>query len=188
MAHQAFAVIAGRGGLDDLGDARRAQAGQENRGLDLGRWHRKPVAHGPKQVAAGNGERQAPAVARPNVGTHQGERFGDPAHRPADQRGIAGEGRGHGMGGQNAHEQPHAGARIAEIEHLFRLAEAADAPAPDVPAAIRPARGLRPQRAERRRGAYHVLALEQPIDGAFTDRQRRQHEGAVRDRLVAGDA
>ena len=90
------------------------------------------------------------------------------------------------MGGEDAHEQPHGGARIAEIEHLIRLAEAADAPPPDAPAAVFAARDLRPQRAERGGGAHHVLALEEPVDRALADRERRQHEGAVRDRLVAG--
>ena len=44
--------------------------------------------------------------------------------------------RGEGMAGQQAEEQPRAGARISEIEHAVRLGEAADADALHVPEAV----------------------------------------------------
>ncbi len=61
---------------------------------------------------------------------------------------------GEGMGRQDAHQQPRAGAGIAEIEHVVRLGEAADADAVDAPGAIAAARDRRrPARAAPRRCA-----------------------------------
>ena len=87
-----------------------------------------------------------------------------------------------------AHQQARAGAGIAEVEHLRRLAQAADAAAARAPDAVGAALRLAAQLAHGGGGAQHILAFEQAVDLGLAHRQRAQHQRAVRDRLVARHA
>ena len=84
--------------------------------------------------------------------------------------------------------QAHTGAGIAVVDDALGLEQAADAEAGDPPvaAAGRGDRGA--EGAHGGGGGEHVLAFEQALDRGLADGQRPQHQGAVRDRLVAGRA
>ena len=146
------------------------------------------IGHGQRLGGAGDRQRQTAALARDDAGADAAQRLGGARHRPAAQRGVAGEEDGDGMAGDDAHEEPRAGAGIAEIDDVLRLYEAADPDAVDMPAPRRLAVDLGAERAHRLGGAQHVLALEQAADMGAPDGERAQHQRAMRDRLVAGHA
>ena len=90
------------------------------------------------------------------------QRLDDAAHRPAPQRGVAGDEGGDRVGRQDAEEEPRRGAGIAEIEQIFGLGEPADPDAVDQSTGRRRrASTLAPERVQRRGGRQHVLAFEQ---------------------------
>ena len=89
---------------------------------------------------------------------------------------------------QQPHQKPGRSARVPEIEDAVGFGERADADAVDVPfavfiATVRDAEGV-----ERSGGSHHVLALEQTADHGLADRHCRDHQRAVRNRLVARNA
>ena len=134
-------------------------------------------------------QRQAAAfLALTGFGPHQFQGIQDPAHRAGPQRGVSVEHGRDRAAGDRPHHQPAPGAGIAEIERGGRLGEARHAHAGDLPGK-RP-RSLDPgaQRLHRFGGIEDVFALEQAGNPGFADRKRPQNEGAVRNRLVAGNA
>ena len=58
--------------------------------------------------------------------SHVGERRDHATHRAARQRGVANEGCRNRVPGDETHDEPCAGSRIAEIERLIGFPEAAD--------------------------------------------------------------
>ena len=116
--------------------ARRVEPGEQHRRLDLRRGHRQAIADRHRLGRAGDRQRQAAAFARDEACADPAQRLDDAAHRPAAQRGVAGEEGGERMGGEQPHEEPRAGAGIAEIEHVVGLAQPADADAVDAPATV----------------------------------------------------
>ena len=137
---------------------------------------------------SGHGERQAGALAGQKLRAKAAQRLGDAAHRPASQRGVAGDERGQRMGREDAEQQSRRGPGIAEVEQILRLGKTADPDPVDSPAAIVGARRMGAERIHRRRGGEHILAFEQAGDLGPADRQRAQHQRAMRDRLVARHA
>ena len=178
-------VVARHHRLDHRGHARRVQGGEQHGRLDLRRGHRHAVFDGCGTLRPA--ERQRHAVAGGGVEhlhAHQPQRIEHAAHRPLRQRGVADEGRPHVVGADEAHGQARAGAGIAEIERGDRLQQAAVADAADDPF-VAALLDLRAHRLHGVAGAQHVLALEQAGDTGLARRQPAEHEGAVRDRLVA---
>ena len=188
VAQHELAVVAGRRRLDHRGAAGRREPGQQDRRLDLGRGDRQPVAERARPRGAGHGQRQTAAVAGHEARAHLAQRRDHPAHGTGAQAGVAGQGRGHRVAGQQSHEQARAGARVAQVEDLLRRHQAADAAAPDPPGARALADDLGAQRGHGLGSAAHVLALEQTADSGFAHGQRADHQRPVRDRLVAGDS
>src|SRR5262249_57489350 len=109
----------------------------------------------------------------------------NPLPRPAAQAGIAVEGGGDGTAGDRPHDQTAAGAGIAEVEHAGRFAKACDADAVNAPCAFGHALDLGAQRTHRLAGVEYVLAFEQAGYAGLADRERAEHDAAVRDRLLA---
>jgi hypothetical protein len=91
------------------------------------------------------------------------------------------------VGGDEARQQSRRGAAIAHVESARGLEEAAGADSVhgDIVAV---ASDPHAHRAQCRGGRAHVGALRQAGDPASAGRHRRAEQGAVRDRLVAGDA
>ena len=164
------------------------QAGDQHGRLDLRRRHRQLVLDR-DQIGACRGCVSGSVSPAPSSTSqpHLPQRLEHPAHRSPRQRGIAGQAHGHVVAGDHAHHQAHAGAGIAEIEVACRLLQAAHAAAQHLPDAVR--LGDRAaQRLQGPGGAQDILALEQAGDARAAGRQRPEHEGAVRDRLVARHA
>jgi hypothetical protein len=90
------------------------------------------------------------------------------------------------MSRQKPHQQPHAGPGVAEVQDLLRLSKAADAHTPSPPGSRRLAAQLDTHPPQRSGGREHVLAFEQAVDPALAYSHGGQHQGTVRDRLVAG--
>ena len=168
------------------GLARRVQPGQQHRRLHLGRGHGQCVVHRDRILRPHQRQRQPPALASVGPRAEQRHRIGDPPHRPRPQRGIAGEGGTEGRGRHRPHDQPHAGARIAAVDHVLGLGEAAHAHALHRPVAAAVIGDLRSEGAHRLRGVQHVLAFQQPRDPGLAHGQRPQDQRPVADRLVAG--
>ena len=112
----------------------------------------------------------------------------DPAHGAAAQRGIAVENRRNRAAGDGAHDEPAAGAGVAEIEGNCGLGETGHPNAPDRPGKWAGPLDLGAQRLHRFGRIEHVFTLEKARNPGFSDRKRPQDQGTVRNRLVAGDA
>ena len=115
------------------------------------------------------------------------QRLDDPAHRPAPQRGVAGDEGGERVGRQHAEQQPRRGAGIAEIEHVLGLAERRR-PRRRRPASARPPSRSTPAPIARSAAAVASTSSpsSRPGDLGAADRQRAEHQRPVRDRFVAG--
>ena len=105
------------------------------------------------------------------IGRRDSEASPDQAHR-------------HVVAGDQAHHQAHAGAGVAEIEVAVGLGQAADAAAQHLPG-IPGLADRAAQRLQRLGRVEHVLGLQQAGDGGAAGGERAEHQGAVRDRLVA---
>ncbi len=181
-------MIARRQFLLDHRLARRVEPGQQHRRFHLGGRDGHAIGDRHRVLRADHGHRQPRAVAPDEARADRAQGLGDPAHRPPAQARVAGEDAGEGVRRHGPHQEPRAGAGIAEIEHVVGLRQAADAGAGDGPDAVAAALDAGPHRAQRRGRAQHVVALEQAGDARAPDRKRAQDEGAVRDRLVARHA
>ena len=138
VAQHALGVVARGLRLDDGRGARRVQAGNQHGRLDLRRGDRQPVLDRQQVGAAANGERQRVLAALLDLEPHLHQRLEHAAHGPARQRGVARQAHAHVVAGKHAHHQPHAGARVAEVEVAAGLGQAADAAAQHLPGARRP--------------------------------------------------
>ena len=137
------------------------------------------------------GERQRQAAAFPGLaglGAHQFERIEDPAHRPGAQRGIAVEHGRDRAARHRPHHQPAPGTGIAEIERGGWLGEAGHADACDLPGKRSGPLDLGAQCLHGFGRVEDVFTLQQAGNPGFADGKRPQDEGAVRNRLVAGNA
>jgi hypothetical protein len=132
-------------------------------------------------------EWQAAALRGLEPGAELLERRDHPAHRPLRQRSIADAARRQWRGCHQTHGKADAGARIAEIERRPRRGEAGDTHALHPPQAIFAARRCGPQGGHGLGAVEHVLGLEQALDAGFADGHGAQHQGPVRNRLVAGN-
>ena len=180
-------MIAARAVLDHRRLARRIERGEEDGGLDLRRRHRQLVSDRNRIRGTDQRQRQACAAPRQHLGAHARDRLGDTRHRPAAQRGIAGEKAGEWMRRQQPDQEPGRGARVAEVENTVGLGEPADANAGDPPCSVVVTAAGDAKRIERGGGRHHVLALEQAGDRGLADRHGGDHQRAVRDRFVAGN-
>jgi hypothetical protein len=181
-------MIACRLRLDDRGDAGRVQPRQQDRRLHLGRSHRQFVGNGHGLGGSDHGERRTAAGARNDARPHARERLRYARHRARTQAGVAREEGDEIVRRNQAHEQPRAGAGIAEIQHLRRFAQATDAATPRMPHAVDAALRLAAEEAHGGGGAQHIFPFQQAVDLGLAHRQRAQHQRAVRDRFVARHA
>src|SRR6516165_10971583 len=92
------------------------------------------------------------------------------------------------MGGEDTKQEPSRCPGIAEIEQILRLDEPTDSDAVHRPSAVADWRSMRTERIDGCGGCLHVLALEKARDLGSSNRERPQHQRAMRDRLIAGDA
>ena len=179
-------MIARRFAFDHHGLARRVQPGQQHGGFHLGAGHGRGIAHRNRICGPHHRHRQPPAAAPIGARAEQRQRIGHAAHRALAQGCVTREGRGHRRGGHAAHDQPHAGAGIAAVDHIGGFGKATDPHAMHRPCAVAVARHFGPEGAHCLGGVQHILAFQQAGDAGFADRHRTKDQRAVADRLVAG--
>ena len=159
---------------------------EQHRGLHLSRGHGRLVGERLGLGQSPNTEWQAIAVAAADDRrAHAGERVGDALHRPPSQRVVAGEERPERLTGEHAEEQAHGRARVAAVDDVGRLGEAAP---PDTGDAVLPRTLPRHLGAQRFHGgdrAQAVLGLEIAADVGGALCERAQQRRPVRDGLVA---
>jgi len=182
-----FRVVAGHHRLDDGGDAGRVEAGEQHGGFHLGGCHRHAIGDRVRRLRPAQRHRQPVAFGRLHLDAHLAQWIEHAAHRPLGQRGIADEGGIEIVDADQTHGQPAAGAGIAEIERCFGRQQRAVADAVDDPGVALLA-DLGAHRLHRLAGVDDVLPLEKTGDARLAGGKAAEHEGAVRDRLVAGNA
>ena len=185
----AFGVVARRVRLAHAGLASRVQAGQQDRGLHLRARNRQRRTRCREDVCLPRDvQRRQSASLRVNVRTHPSERLDHAPHRPARQRFVADQ------DGIESLPRQQSGSRRIPVPALPQSigAGATRSPCRPTPCTMR---SLAPRRfdahahiGERARGRARVLAFEKSGDARRTFGQRRKHDRAMRDRLVAGNA
>ena len=179
-------MVAGGLGLDHHGFAGGIQPGQQHCGFDLRRRHRHGVAHWHRLGRADQRHRQAAPGAAHGLRAEQRQRVSHPRHRAAVEAGIAREGDRDRRGRHRPHQQPHAGAGIAAVDHIVRLGKAADTHPVHGIGAAAVVDDLGPESAHGFGGVEHVLPLQKPGDRGLAHGHGAKDQAAVRDRLVAG--
>ena len=189
MREQPLRVIAACLVLDHHGFAWRRKPGQQHRRFDLGGRDRRSIDDRNGVAGAGKRYRQTASLGcGERAGAGEFDRLENALHRAAAQAGIAVEGRGDRTSRNRAHDEPAAGAGIAEVEHATGLAKPGDSDAVDAPGAFAGAFDRGAERPHRLAGVEHVLAFEQSADARLSDRERAENQRPVGDRFVAGHA
>ncbi len=129
---------------------------EEYRRFHLGTRHRRLPGQCPEQLPAMHAKRRRPRRRGVDQGSHGAQGIDDAAHRPAAQRGVAVEGRLEVVAGQNAGEQPNAGARVGAIQHRVGSTQPADAVAVERISIRRKVAHPNATRAQARSGGDHV--------------------------------
>ncbi len=189
VAQHPLRVVAGCLPLDHRGATRRVEAGQQNGGLDLRGGRGGLVGDRYGLAGPAQGQRHPSPLRLAHHGDpHFRQGVEDPTHGALAQGGVAIEGGGDRVTARHAHHQPRTRARIAEVQNVPGLREPADAGAPDPPPAGALAGNPGAESPAGLCGPQDVLPLEKALDPGLADRQQPEDHGAVRDRLVAGDA
>ena len=184
MAQHALGVVARRLRLDDRGGAARMQSGDQDGRLDLRRRHRQAVLDRNEVRRAAQGQRQ-PDGAVQHLDAHPLQRIEHARHRPLRQRGIARHAHRHVVARDQAHHQARAGAGVAEIEFAVRLRPIPRRRAP-APPRYRPVFRIgQPSACSALAVLSTSSASSSPVMRGAAGGDRPEHQGPVRDRLVA---
>ena len=117
---------------------------------------------------------------------HLLQRGQDATHRPARQRGVADHLDRHVVAGDARPSSAACRCRRCRNRAVRRAAAGRRRRAPAPPSRSRSFVAAAPSCADDACGVEHVLGLEQPGDAGAAGGERAEHQGAVRDRLVAG--
>jgi hypothetical protein len=117
---------------------------------------------------------------------HRPQRLRDALHRPAHERRIADERGIEGLRREQPHHEAHRRAGVAHVERPGCTPQRTGTRAVHVHLGRRRPLDAHPERGERARGCEAIFAVEETANVSLAVRNRSQHEGAVRDRLVAG--
>jgi len=154
-----------RGQLFDYGRrARRIERGEQDGRFHLGGVHGQGIADGQHLRRTVDDERQPAAAARVDMRPHALQRLDHALHRAVAQAGVASEEGEEGVGGEQPHHQPRAGAGIAHVEHVGSLVQAAQSHSLHMPVARLPLLYGDAEQHERAHRVQHVLAFEQTLD------------------------
>jgi hypothetical protein len=163
------------------------EAGQQQSGLDLRARHVEHVLAAGQPASTVNGDRRAP-VTRPDIRAHAPQRLSHPLHGSPHEGRIADEHGVERLAGEDAGQQSHRGAGIAEVERPGRRAQSAhaDATHQEMPGTGALAAHAHCRQCCKRRDA--IAAFEKAVNLGRPLRNRPEHCGTMRDRLVAGHA
>ncbi len=192
-AEHPFRVVACRDPFADRRPPLRPEPRQQDRRLHLGRWHGCRVVDGPERGVADHGQgREGVVVSRVERRAHPTQRFDDTSDRSPTQRIVAGQDARHGQPGEHPGEQPEARPGVPAVEDVGRLGQAVgarrDDPIVDRPAVLGDPFDGRAQGAQDARRRAHVGAVAGGRDATLAGGHRREQQGAMADRLVAGQA
>ena len=185
MRQHPFRVIARRAGLVHDGLAHGEEAGEQDGRLDLRAGDRHGVIDPVQAPAPDRQRRQLAVLTAQHRRAHQAQRLGHAAHRPAAQRLAAGQHAGERLARQDARDEPDRRAGAGAVQHISRLAQAAQADAVDGQRALVVLIDLhaqRPHAAERR--LAHV-GVHPAVNRGVALGQRAQQQRPVADRFVA---
>ena len=133
-----------------------------------------------------NFQRRCARLAGIDARAHCCQWFGHPFHRPLAERGITGQGAVESLGRQQSGQQPHGGARIAQVQGFCRRLEAMQADTVNHDLALRGSIDIHPHGPERIQGGQVIGAFQKAGDVGGTFGQRPEHDTAMGNRLVAG--
>ena len=175
-----FGMVAG-GLRFDHGRASGCVEGREqDRRFDLRRGDRGAV--GDRQRGRRAADRDWTAATfglRDDCDAHLLQRIENTPHRSLSERGVAIKGRRDVMAADNAHHESRARTRIAEIEHAFRAAQAANSNALNQPFAVAEPFDPRAERAAGFGRPEHIVTLQQARHMRLTNRQEPENHRAM---------
>ena len=184
LEHQ-LGVVARRLRLDDRRLALGVEPGEEDRRLDLRARDRQLVGDRAQRPAL-DPERQVPVVGL-DAGAHAAERLGDPLHRPAAERGVAGELELLPLlAREDPGEEADEGARVGAVDRPAGSDEPSQALAEDVQRVLAVLVDGDPEGANRLDRRLGVGRAAEAGDARLAVADRAEQDRAVGDRLVAG--
>ena len=133
-------------------------------------------------------QRRRTGFGCPDACTHLTQRIDHTPHGPPRERGIARQGRIECLARQQPGHQPHGGTGIAQVQRLSRSSQAMHTGALNRHPTRCRSLDRHAHGTEGRQGRQTVLAFEKTADLGHTLGQGTQHDGAMGDGLVAGDA
>ena len=158
---------------------------QQQRALDLGRGDRQCVVAASERRTAQHQRRTVAVLSPIEHCAKRAQWPNDSLLGPRTQRGVACQHREHArLPGQQASQQPQRCARIAAIEHVVRLAEAAQANALHLHA-VASAHDWYAERLHARNRRQAIGPGQEMRNFGPALGNRVEHDGAVRDRLIA---
>jgi hypothetical protein len=125
------------------------------------------------------------AVRRLDLSAHLTQRLRDALHRTRAQRLVAGEFERSALRDEDTEQEPHQGAGVRAVDGSGF--EAAQADAVDDELVLSDLVDARAERAHRRDGRHRVGGAPEADDARLAFADRAEEDGAVRDRLVAGN-
>ena len=141
----------------------------------------------PQRPAAAHLQRRSLALGGADSGAHRGQGLHHAGHGPGAQGDVSGQYRIEGLPRQQAGQQAYAGAGVAQIERRRRRLQPVQTNAVDQQLAVVRTVDGHTHGAKGRHCGQRILALEKAADPRGALRQRAEHNGPVRYRLVAGD-
>ena len=178
-------VARGRG-LDHRRGAVGVESREQDRRLHLRRRDRERILDPTQRCRAADGDRRM-AVGRLDARAHPPQRFGHTFHRALRQRRVARDLERPLLRREDADQQAHRRARVAAVERARGLAEPAQADAVHRQLVV-VVLDIDAERTHRRDRRERVPRRAEPAHVRDAVAERADQNGAVRDRLVAGDS
>ena len=138
-----------------------------------------------KRVAADDRQRCVPVVRR-DVSAHPPQRLGDALHRPCAQRVVAGQDEASLLPRQHAGKEADQGAGVRAVDGVVRRAQSPKADTVDEELVVAELLHLDAERTHRVHGRHRVVRPAEALNVGRPLGDAAEHDGPVRDRLVAG--
>ena len=157
-----------------------AETSEQDRSLDLGAGDWKSIFDGPEVAAGDRDGRETPRTVADNASAHQPERVGDAVHRAGGDGLVASQRHRPREGSEVAGQQPDGRPRVADVERPVWLTETVETSGDVLPV------DDRTELSDDVPRPSDVVAAREPTNGRRSLSACGQHEGPVRNGLVAG--
>jgi hypothetical protein len=161
----------------------REQPGKQQTGLHLGARNREAVVDAAQGRTLDREGR--PAVRALDARAHAAQRLGDPLHRPGAERLVAGQLEPSPLPRQRSREEAHQRAGVAAVDRLPGGLQPPETHAPHAQHVHVLVDDVDSQSSHGAHRRLRVAGAAEPPDHRLPFRERREENGAVRDRLVA---